>query len=152
MIYYAAIPDLFSVTNGEGGAISIMWKLVERDELGNFVIQCSSVNHVAHLLVNNHTFHAQLSGLLPHTEYNCCVSALFDGYKTQSCVSVVTDVTASSGRSASVTTSADTVGGVLGFIIIVLLVLLILAIVALVYPCLIRPRIQHHRTLSRYIS
>lgn len=134
----------------EGVAVSLKWKLVERDELANFMVECSSVNHVAHLLANNQTFSAQLNGLLPHADYNCCVSALFDGYKTQSCASVVTDVIASSGQSMSVTGNADTVGGVLGFIIIILLLLLILAIVALVYPCLIRPRIQNHRTLSRY--
>ena len=134
----------------EGAAVSLKWKLVERDELGNFMVECSSVNHVARLLLNNQTFNALLSGLLPHADYNCCVSALFDNYKTQSCASVVTDVIASGGLSVSVTGNADTVGGVLGFIIIILLLLLILAIVALVYPCLIRPRIQNHRTLSRY--
>ena len=146
-IYFAAIPDIVSVTNVEAAAVSLKWRLVERDELGNFMVECSSINHVAYLLVNNQTFIAQLNGLLPHTDYNCCVSALYDGYKTRSCTSISTDITASSGSASA--RNADTIGGVLGFIIIILLLLLILAIVALVYPCLIRPRIQNHRTLSR---
>jgi hypothetical protein len=133
----------------EGGAVSLKWKLVERYDLDKFMIECSSVNHVASLIVSNQTFDAQLTGLLPRTNYNCCVSALFDGYRTQSCAS---NIIAKSGLSVSVTCNADTVGGVLGFIIIILILLLILAIVALVYPCLIRPRIQNHRTLSRYLQ
>ena len=151
LICYAAIPGITSATVMDGGAVSLKWTLVERYDLDNFMIECSSVNHMASLLVNNQTFSTELRGLLPHANYNCCVSALFDGYRTQSCVaSIVTDVRANSGQSISVTCNADTVGGVLGFIIVIFLLLFILAIVALVYPCLIRPRIQNHKTLSRY--
>ncbi len=143
----AAIPGITSANIMEGGAVSLKWKLVERYELDNFMIECSSVNHVSSLIVSNHTFNAQLTGLLPHANYNCCVSALFDGYRTQSCTSI--NNIAKSGLPVSVMYNADPVGGVLGFIIVILILLLILAIVALVYPCLIRPRIQNHRTLSR---
>ena len=155
LICYAAIPGITSATVMDGGAVSLKWTLVERYDLDNFMVECSSVNHMASLLVNNQTFSTELRGLLPHANYNCCVSALFDGYRTQSCAtSIVTDATANSGLfvSASLTCNTDTIGGVLGFIIIILLLLLVLAIVAFVYPCLIRPRIQNHKTLSRYNS
>ena len=145
------MPLITSATIEEEGVVSLKWKLVERDELASFTIECSSIKHMARLLVNNQTFNAQLSGLVSHADYNCCVSAQFDGYRVLSCAAITTaEVKASSGQSASVTRNADTVGGVLGFIIIILLLLLILAIVALVYPCFIRPRIQNYGTLSRY--
>ena len=130
-------------------AVSLRWKLKERDELANFVVECSSVSHVARLTVNNQTFTAKLRGLISHTNYSCCVSAMFDDYQTQSCAYTNTGITAV--QTSSGFRNAGTVGGVLGFIIIILLLLLSLAILALVYPCLIRPRIRNHSALLRYI-
>ena len=150
--FFAAIPEIVSVINVETAAISLKWKLKERDGLDHFMVECSSVSYIARLLVNNQTYFAQLSGLLPYADYNCCISAVFDTYKTQSCTSISNGAAVQyTGSGSASANNANAVGGVLGFIIIILLLALVLAVVALVYPCLIRPKLaQNYGILSRY--
>ena len=149
----AAIPQIIIGIPVMETTVLLKWTLEDSDEVVQYGVECSSVRHTAHLQVNNQTFTAHISGLLHSSTYDCCISAVFDSYKTKACVSIETGITTSiateSSRNAAKIT---TVGGVLGFIIMVLLLMLAVLIVALVYPCLIRPRIQETRILSRYLT
>ena len=99
-------------------------------------IECFNRQHHIKMLVNNTTFSVELSGLLPSTSYNCCVSAVYGSYTARAvCTEIATTMMLPSGKSSV----ADTIGGVLGFIIIILLILLAVSGVALVY--LLRPRL-----------
>ena len=143
IIISLAIPEINNVIKKDT-SISLTWNLQVPDEVTQFEVECVSLRQLSHLLVDNETFYAHISGLLLSTPYNCCVSANFDDHKTQSCTSITTDMLSTQNDS-----SANTVGGVLGFIIIILLLLLTVAIVALLYPCVIRPKAKKSKTLTR---
>ena len=149
MLYYIptvslAIPAISNVAVTENDVI-LSWALQEKDGVTQYEVECSSVNHVSRHVVNNKTFSDNVGGLLPSTDYNCCISAVFSGHSTESCVPVRTGEVA--GCAAG---NVDAVGGILGFIVIILFLLLIVAILAIVYPFLIRPRVQKSKTMSRY--
>ena len=130
--------------------VLITWKLQNilsyQLQPSMYQIECLSNQHRIAMSVNNTTFSVQLVGLLPSTSYNCCVSATYKAYMPKGiCVETVSsktsvtqlDLCETVGRASS--SAADTIGGVLGFIIAILLVLLAVLGVALVY--LLRPRI-----------
>ena len=132
--------------------ILITWKLQNISyqlQPSMYQIECLSNQHRIAMSANNTTFSVQLVGLLPSTSYNCCVSATYKAYTPKGiCVEIVMiessetsitqlDLCETVGRASS--SAADTIGGVLGFVIIILLTLLAVSGVALVY--LLRPRI-----------
>ena len=132
--------------------VLITWKLQNRSyqlQPSMYQIECLSNQHRIAISVNSTTFSVQLVGLLPSTSYNCCVSATYKAYTPKGiCVETVMiessetsvtqlDLCETVGRASS--SAADTIGGVLGFIIAILLILLAVSGVALVY--LLRPRI-----------
>ena len=126
-------------------SISLTWSLQDTNDFIEFEIKCVSQHQFTRLLVDNQTFSAHMNGLLPSTPYNCCVSATFYDHKTQSCTSLRTGMLITQKAS----TNANTVGGVLGFIIIILLALLVVAILALIYPSVIQPKARKSKTFSR---
>ncbi len=130
-----------------------------------FQIECFSSRfmHRVGMSVNTTTFSVELSGLLSSTSYNCCVSVVYGSQTARAvCTEIVTvqltpvsegisTIKPSSGKSTiqpstcqtqgssfSASSSADTIGGVLGFIIVILLILLAVSGAALVY--LLRPK------------
>ena len=106
----------------------------------SYKVECFNRQHHIKMLVNNITFSIELFGLLPSTSYNCCVSAIYESYTARAvCTEIVTTMMPPSGGPIVKNSAADTIGGVLGFIIAVLLILLAVLGVALVY--LLRPRL-----------
>jgi hypothetical protein len=114
-------------------------------QLSSHQIECFSRQHHIKMLVSNVTFNVELSGLLPSTPYNCCVSAVYGSYTARGvCTPIQTPTNQPSGSPIvkSSAGNAAIIGGVLGFIIVVLLVLLAVLGAALVY--LLRPRLFRH--------
>ena len=146
MLYFPTqVPEIISNTS-VATTVSLKWGLEMKYDIIQHEVECSSARHVSRLLVDNQTFTAHIDGLLPSSDYNCCVSAVFNHHKTKSCVSIRTSEVPTVYPQRSVRDDTNAVGGVLGFFfIIVLLLLLILALLALLYPCLIRPRAQKSR-------
>ena len=108
----------------------------------SYKVECFSRQHHIKMLVNNTTFSIDLFGLLPSTSYNCCVSAVCGSYIAGAvCTEIATTMMPpiASGGPTAKNSAADTIGGVLGFIIIILLILLAVLGIALVY--LLRPRL-----------
>ena len=136
------MPEIISITDMQT-TVSLKWTLLTKD-VTEYFIECSSVNQVSNLVVDNETSIANMRGLLPSSDYRCCISAVFNNHRTQSCAFVRTGVL-DQGTAGDV----GAIGGVLGFIVAMLLLLLLLAVLALLYPCLIRPRVQRSRVLSR---
>lgn len=139
MLYFPAqVPEIISNIS-VATTVSLKWELEIKDDVIQHEVECSSARHVSRLLVDNQTFTAHIDGLLPSSDYSCCVSAVFNSHKTKSCVPIRTSEVP---IQRTVRDDTNAVGGVLGFFVIVLLLLLILALLALLYPCLIRPKSQ----------
>ena len=128
-----------------------------------YVVNCFSnlKGHHIEMSVNN-AFSVQMMGLIPSIAYNCCVSAVYESYvftPKGACVEATMvqpsehpmtqpkeistilseNPTIQLNTCETKGSSADTVGGVLGFIVIILLILLAISGAALVY--LLRPRL-----------
>ena len=124
-------------------AVSINWELqnIRLHRPNSYEVKCFSEAHHIEMSVNNTTFNIQLMGLLASISYNCCVSAVYESYiyTPKGACSETTTMNQIQPRSNFRTSSsADIVGGVLGFIIALLLILLAISGAALVY--LLRPR------------
>ena len=130
--------------------VLITWKLqnISRYQPNSYQTECFNDQHCIEMLVNNE-FSVQLMGLLPSNSYNCCVSAVYESYTALAkgvCIEtaiIPPDETSmiqldSCNTPSTASSSADTIGGVLGFIIAVLLILLAISGAALVY--LLQPR------------
>ena len=110
----------------------------------SYIVECFSRWHHIRMLVNNTTFNLELAGLLPFMSYNCCVSTIYGSYTARR---VCTEIASSESStiqpntyqtqlqesSFSASSSANTIGGVLGFIIAILLISLALSGAAFVY-------------------
>ena len=131
--------------------VTLKWGLEMKVDVIQHEVECSSSRHVSRLLVDNQTFIAHINGLLPSSDYNCCVSAVFNSRKSKSCVLIRTSAVPIVYPQRTERDDTNAASGVLGFFVIVLLLLLILVLLALLYPCLIRPRAQKSRihVLSR---
>ena len=114
----------------------------------SYRVECINDQHQMKMLVNNETFSLELLGLLPFTSYNCCVSAVHRSYTIRRvCTETTTidiplsEIPTMSRENLKIDSrsTADTIGGVLGFIIIILLILLAVSVAALVY--LLHPRL-----------
>ena len=132
--------------------VLITWKLQNtswyQHPPNSLQIGCFSHPHRIERSVNYTTFSIHLVGLLPSTLYNCCVSAVYESYTAKGvCIETATippnettmiqpDSPCNTLGMAS--SSSNTIGGVLGFIIAVLLILLAISGAALVY--LLRPK------------
>ena len=115
----------------------------------SYEVECTTSTqlHSVHLSVDNDTHIAKLDHLLPTSSYNCCVEVFFESYSSRACVSLNTGAVEALGSNRG----ANTVGGVLGFIIVVLVILLVLAGIILMYPRVIEPRIKDNVFFSRYV-
>ena len=112
--------------------------------------ECFNEQHQIKMLVNNETFSLELVGLLPSTSYNCCVSAVHGSYtvrRSRVCIETTTidiplsgiPIMSCENLKRDSRSMADTIGGVLGFIIVILFILLAVSVAALVY--LLQPRL-----------
>ena len=127
------------------------------NELTSFEVKCKSEQDTVKVVVSTERNTTQLTGLLPSSHYNCCVSPVYRYIivTNGTCVLIETPGHIVTTRSPNMLSSNDSssvnvVGGVLGFIIILLLVLLIISAVALV--CLLRPRLKDSAIHGRYMS
>ena len=131
--------------------VLITWKLQNtsryRYQPDSFQIECFSHPHRIEMSVNYTlaTFSIHLVGLLPSILYNCCVSAVYESYTAKGvCITIAPNETSMIQPDSPCNTlgmassSSNTIGGVLGFIIAVLLILLAISGTALVY--LLRPK------------
>ena len=126
----------------------ISWVLYNTtvDEPTSFDVKCSNEHHSITMSVSGQSLTTQLTGLLPVTSYNCCVSAVYELYRADGiCDKIETPELFSSATVNQISSTAsghdsetNIVGGVLGFTVVILLVLLIIAGIALAY--LILPR------------
>ena len=108
------------------------------NEPNSFEVECYTDRHSITMSVSNKSSSTKLGGLLSSSSYNCCVSAVPDDYTAKEICTVVKTSSVLPNTNAS--SSVNTVGGVLGFIIAVLLILLVLLAIALV--CLLRPDLK----------
>ncbi len=133
-----------------------------QNQPNSFQIECfsSQLMHRVGMSVNTTTFSIELLGLLSSTSYNCCVSVVYGSQTARAfCTEIATiqppisetptmqpiggptvkpegvnPSTCQTLESSSISSSsADTIGGVLGSIIAVLLILLAVSGAALVY-------------------
>ena len=126
----------------------ISWVLhkTTMDEPNSFYVTCfdESEQHIVAMSVSGQNFTTYLTGLLPLTSYNCCVSAVYKLYVADEiCTeietpklfirSTTTEILRSSTNSRASESNNTIVGGVLGFIIVILLILLTISGVVLVY-------------------
>ena len=142
--------------------VLITWKLqnISWYQPNSYQTECFNDQHRIEMLVNNE-FRVQLTGLLPYNSYNCCVSAVYESYTAKGvCIEtaiiphnetsmIQPDSCNTLGTPSMVSSSADTIGGVLGFIIAVLLILLAISGAALVY--LLRPRFLGYVAPKMYV-
>ncbi len=127
----------------------ISWALYNTtmDEPISFDVECSDERHSITMSVRGQNFSTHLTGLLPLTSYNCCVSAVYELYRADGICDDEIETPELFTRGAATTTVAmlrasdsdhdsdvKIVGGVLGFIVMILLVLLITALVLLLLP------------------
>ena len=120
--------------------VSINWELqnITLRQPNSYKAECFSEAHHIEMSVNNTTFNIQLMGLLPSISYNCCVSAVYGSYcniytPKGACIETTTMNQIQPKSNSQASSSADIVGGVLGFIIALLLILLAISGAALVY-------------------
>ena len=121
-------------------AVAISW--VQNDTTVNkptlFEVGCYNDCHSIAMSVSNQSSSTKVEGLLSSSSYNCCVSVVHDDYTAKEICAVVK--TSSVLPKTNTSSSVNTVGGVLGFIVAVLLILLVLLAIALV--CLLRPDLK----------
>ena len=146
-------------------ACSVYWETI-KEERTSHLMRRSSISHPAlytlssslgssttplwtnplHLLsVSGQNFTTHLVGLLPSTSYNCCVSAVYELYRSDGvCDEINTPELFINAIACTMTRTFETnvVGGVLGFIMAILLVLLIISGAALAYLLLKRNAIS----------
>ena len=111
------------------------------DEPTSFDVKCSNEQHGITLSVSGQNSTTHLVGLLPSTSYNCCVSAVYELYRSDGvCVKINTPELFINAIACTMTRTFETnvVGGVLGFIVAILLVLLTISGAALAYLLLKR--------------
>ncbi len=127
--------------------IFITWKrqnnsVIIQNQPNSFQIECFSDQHHLGMSVNSATYSVELVGLLPSTSYNCCVSAVYGSYTARAVCTEMVTIQPPTGQPSETpvdnsrvlsSSSVDTIGGVLGFIIAILLILLVLSGAALVY-------------------
>lgn len=129
--------------------VLISWVLYNNtlDEPNSFDVRCSSGQHSTEISVSGQQFSTYLIGLLRVTDYNCCVSAVYELYRADGiCTEITTPelfITPTTMLRASETKA---VSGVLGFFVAILLVLLIISGVALAY--LLLPKWKRNAILT----
>ena len=141
-----------STSHGSAYAALITWisQNMTQYQPSSYKTECFNEQHQVKMLVNNETFSLEILGLFPSTSYNCCVSAVHGSYtarRSRVCIETTTiDIPLSGIPTMSCEnlkrdsrSMADTIGGVLGFIIVILLILLAVSVAALVY--LLHPRL-----------
>ena len=84
-------------TPDPGTDVTISWELQNAtlDEPSVFEVYCMNENHrvTPPNFVNNKTYSVEIVGVLPSTNYNCCVSAVYGPFATrQSCALIGTYV------------------------------------------------------------
>jgi hypothetical protein len=125
----------------------ISWVLYNTttDEPISFDVECSNERHSIIMSVRGQDFTTHLTGLLPLTSYNCCVSAVNELYRADG----ICDDEIETPELFASDHDSDTkiIGGVLGFIVMILLVLLVISGAALVF--LILPRWKRNAVLAR---
>jgi hypothetical protein len=133
-----------------------------QNQPNSFQIECfsSRLLHRVGMSVNTTTFSVDLVGLLSSTSYNCCVSAVYGSLTARAACTEMANIQPPTSEtpmiqpsgdptvkpegvkpstcqtqesSSNASSSADTIGGVLGFIIAILLILLAVSGAALVY-------------------
>jgi hypothetical protein len=127
----------------------ISWALYNttKDEPNSFDVECSNERHRITMSVSGQVFTTNLTGLLPLTSYNCCVSAVYELYRADGiCDNEIKTpelfINATQGAATTVAmlrasdhdSDVKIVGGVLGFIVMILLFLLTTALVLLLLP------------------
>ena len=145
-----------STTNG-ASAVLISWKLqnISLDKPLLYYVKCLNEWHNIVLSVSNETYTTQLEGLLPATQYSCCVLAAYESYTAKGiCNEIETPELNSFASSTtneiqeSVLKDLDNVVvGILGFIITVLLIMLAISGIAMVF--LLRSKWKENTFIAR---
>jgi hypothetical protein len=118
----------------------ISWVLYNTttDEPTSFDVECSNERHSITMSVSGQNFTTRLTGLLPLTSYNCCVSVVYELYRADGICDDEIETTelfiGAMLRASDHDSDVKIVGGVLGLIIVILLILLITALVLLLLP------------------
>ena len=145
-----------SLTNGMT-TVNVSWQLQNTtlDEPSVFEVECFNDLHkiTPFNFVHNKTYATQIVGFVPSTSYNCCVSAVYGEYATSlRTICTPVDIPLPTVTVLSNSSTANTVGGVLGFFIIILLILLALLGAAVVYLLVILKRKHKAGRTPRYIA
>ena len=137
--------------------VSVSWELQNTtlDEPWLFEVECFNDFHKVTPLgiVHNRSYTTQTVGLVSPTTYNCCVSAVYGVYATSlRTICTPVDIRLPTVTEVTNTSIANTIGGVLGFMIIVLLIVLALLGAAVVYLLVILKRKHKAGRTPRYIA
>jgi hypothetical protein len=141
------IINIYTPSTVHTGLISWVLYNTTTDEPNSFDVECFNERHSITMSVSGQVFTTNLTGLLPLTSYNCCVTAVYELYRADGVCDNETETPELFISDTTMLRASEIknviVGGVLGFIVLILLVLLIISGAALVL--LLLPRCTRKR-------